>query len=118
MNRGLGWGEGAPDGRAAVFRRHVGGMTAAGLTAVDLGKKESIGGVAAEFLDRMGKWSGFRPSQAIDAKVPVRKVDYPALRALASRQAGARMEGSTCQPLIRPLCLCDPSFMYFFGPAP
>jgi hypothetical protein len=48
----------------AVFRRHVGGMTAAGLTAVDLGKKESIGGMAAEFLDRMGKWSGFRAADA------------------------------------------------------
>ncbi|MEA3209755.1 MAG: hypothetical protein QOE70_2812 [Chthoniobacter sp.] len=48
----------------SVFRRNVGGMTAAGLTAVDLGRKESIGGMAAEFLDRMGKWSGFRPSAA------------------------------------------------------
>jgi hypothetical protein len=48
----------------AVFRRHVGGMTAAGLTAVDLGQKESIGGLAAEFLDRMGQWSGFRAADA------------------------------------------------------
>ena len=48
----------------AVFRRHVGGLTAAGLTAVDLGKKESIGGMAAEFLDRMGQWSGFRAADA------------------------------------------------------
>lgn len=48
----------------AVFRRHVGGMTSAGLTAVDLGKKESIGGMAAEFLNRMGKWSGFRAGDA------------------------------------------------------
>ncbi len=48
----------------AVFRRHVGGLTAAGLTAVDLGKKESIGGMASEFLDRMGKWSGFRAADA------------------------------------------------------
>src|SRR6188768_3121423 len=47
-----------------VFRRHVGGLTSAGLTAVDTGKKESIGGMAAEFLNRMGKWSGFRPSAA------------------------------------------------------
>src|SRR4051812_49010743 len=48
----------------AVFRRHVGGMTSAGLTAVDLGKKESLGGIAAEFLDRMGTWSGFRSDDA------------------------------------------------------
>jgi hypothetical protein len=62
-----------------VFRRHVGGLTSAGLTAVDLGKKESIGGLAAEFLQRVGRWSGFRPSQAEhtfralldEAKVPV-----------------------------------------------
>ncbi len=48
----------------AVFRRHVGGMTSAGLTAVDLGKAESIGGLAAEFLDRMGQWSRFRSGDA------------------------------------------------------
>lgn len=48
----------------AVFRRHVGGLTSSGLTAVDLGKKESIAGMAAEFLDRMGKWSGFRSADA------------------------------------------------------
>lgn len=47
----------------AVFRRHVGGMTSAGLTAVDLGKKESIGGLAAEFLDHMG-WTRFRSGDA------------------------------------------------------
>jgi hypothetical protein len=63
----------------AVFRRHVGGLTSAGLTAVDLGKKESIGGMAAEFLTRMGKWSGFRSVDAektfrallSEAEVPV-----------------------------------------------
>jgi hypothetical protein len=63
----------------AVFRRHVGGLTSSGLTAVDLGKKESIGGMAAEFLNRMGKWSGFRTADAErtframldEAKVPV-----------------------------------------------
>jgi len=63
----------------AVFRRHVGGLTSAGLTAVDLGKKDSIAGMAAEFLDRMGKWSGFRAADAektfrallTEAKVPV-----------------------------------------------
>ncbi len=63
----------------AVFRRHVGGMTSAGLTAVDLGRKESIGGMAAEFLNRMGVWSGFRAADAektfcamlAEARVPV-----------------------------------------------
>jgi hypothetical protein len=48
----------------AVFRRHVGGLTSAGLTAVDLGKKESIGGMAEEFLNRMGKWTDFRSADA------------------------------------------------------
>ena len=74
----------------AVFRRHVGGLTSAGLTAVDFGKAESIGGLAAEFLKTVGKrpgrkpmesdrWSSFSPSQAetnfremlADAEVPV-----------------------------------------------
>jgi hypothetical protein len=48
----------------AVFRKHVGGMTSAGLTATDLGKAKAIGGFAAEFFGRVGKWSGFRPSEA------------------------------------------------------
>lgn len=48
----------------AVFRRNVGGLTAAGLTAVDLGRQDSIGGVAVEFLNRMGKWSDFRSGDA------------------------------------------------------
>jgi len=55
----------------AVFRRHVGGLTSSGLTAVDLGKKESIGGMAAEFLNRMGMWSGFRSG---DAEITFRKM--------------------------------------------
>lgn len=36
----------------AVFRRHVGGLTSAGLTAVDTGKAASIGGMAMDFLTR------------------------------------------------------------------
>src|ERR1700694_186331 len=36
----------------AVFRRHVGGLTSAGLTAVDFGQAESIGGMAAGVLRR------------------------------------------------------------------
>jgi len=58
----------------AVFRRHVGGLTSAGLTAVDTGKAASIGGMAMDFLRRAAgekalKADGspdlnFRPSQA------------------------------------------------------
>jgi hypothetical protein len=58
----------------AVFRRHVGGLTAAGLTAVDTGKAASIGGMAMDFLRRAAgekalKADGspdlnFRPSEA------------------------------------------------------
>jgi hypothetical protein len=39
-------------------------MTSGGLTATDLGKKESIGGLALEFYNRIGRKSGFRPSEA------------------------------------------------------
>ncbi len=52
-------------GKEAVmlsFNQHVGGMTSGGLTATDLGRKESIGGLALEFYDRIGRKSGFRPS--------------------------------------------------------
>ena len=54
-------------GRKAVllsFNRHVGGMTSGGLTATDVGNKESIGGLALEFYTRIGKISNFRPSEA------------------------------------------------------
>jgi hypothetical protein len=46
------------------FNRHVGGLTSGGLTASDLGKKDSIGGLALEFYTRLGKKSNFRPSEA------------------------------------------------------
>jgi hypothetical protein len=59
----------------AVFRRHVGGMTSGGLTAVDVGTMSSIGGMAREFLQSANQAKkeklndvspelGFRPSQA------------------------------------------------------
>jgi len=54
-------------GRKAVlisFNRHVGGMTSGGLTATDVGKKESIGGLATEFYKRIGSIRNFRPSEA------------------------------------------------------
>ncbi len=47
----------ARSGRAVVllsFGKHVGGMTSGGLTATDLGKPDSIGGLALEFYDRIG----------------------------------------------------------------
>lgn len=47
-----------------VFRRHVGGMTSGGLTESDIGKKSSLGGAVVEFYKRLGKWTGFRPSDA------------------------------------------------------
>ncbi|MBE6412040.1 MAG: FAD-dependent oxidoreductase [Opitutales bacterium] len=62
-----------------VFRRHVGGLTSAGLTETDIGKKNAIGGMAVEFFERVGKWRQYRPSEAervflemlVDAGVPV-----------------------------------------------
>jgi flavin-dependent dehydrogenase len=46
------------------FNRHVGGMTSGGLTATDIGNKTSVGGLALEFYDRIGRISNFRPSEA------------------------------------------------------
>lgn len=62
-----------------VFRQHVGGMTSGGLSAVDLGRGDSIAGLASEFLTRVGQRTGFPPSKAEatflamlkDARVPV-----------------------------------------------
>ena len=47
----------------AVFRRHVGGLTSAGLTAVDFGKADSLGGIAVEFLRTAGLQAGTKPSE-------------------------------------------------------
>ena len=46
------------------FDRHVGGLTTAGLTATDVGNKGTIGGLAAEFYQRVGKLRDFSPSLA------------------------------------------------------
>ena len=46
------------------FNRHVGGVTSGGLTATDVGRKESIGGLAREFYTRIGRIGDFRPSEA------------------------------------------------------
>ncbi len=46
------------------FNGHVGGLTSGGLTATDLGKKESIGGLALEFYTRLGGHSNFKSSAA------------------------------------------------------
>ncbi|MDP6361288.1 MAG: FAD-dependent oxidoreductase, partial [Planctomycetota bacterium] len=46
------------------FNQHVGGMTSGGLTATDLGRTESIGGLALAFYTRIGRKRDFRPSEA------------------------------------------------------
>ncbi|MBM3858887.1 MAG: FAD-dependent oxidoreductase [Verrucomicrobia bacterium] len=46
------------------FNQHVGGMTSGGLTATDIGKKESVGGLALDFYTRIGRIVGFSPSAA------------------------------------------------------
>jgi len=46
------------------FNQHVGGLTSGGLTASDLGKKETIGGLALEFYDRLGGKTNFKASAA------------------------------------------------------
>ena len=59
--------EAARMGRKTVlisFNQHVGGMTSGGLTATDLGKKESIGGLALDFYTRLGRHSDFSAAAA------------------------------------------------------
>lgn len=46
------------------FNQHVGGMTSGGLTATDLGKKESIGGLALDFYTRLGRHTDFSAAAA------------------------------------------------------
>src|SRR5262249_53733472 len=37
-----------------VFRKHVGGLTSGGISTIDVGKKDSIGGLARDFLAKVG----------------------------------------------------------------
>jgi hypothetical protein len=61
------------------FGRHVGGMTAGGLSDTDGGARNITGGIADEFYARVGRRGGFPPSKAErtyllmlkDANVPV-----------------------------------------------
>jgi len=46
------------------FNKQVGGLTSGGLTATDVGKKNSIGGLAQEFYERIGRIRNFSPSAA------------------------------------------------------
>lgn len=54
-------------GKKAVllsFNKHVGGLTSGGLTATDIGNRESVGGLALEFYDMIGRIRMFSPSEA------------------------------------------------------
>jgi hypothetical protein len=46
------------------FHQHVGGLTSGGLTATDLGKPDTIGGLALEFYTRLGGKTDFKASSA------------------------------------------------------
>ncbi|MBX3741759.1 MAG: FAD-dependent oxidoreductase [Akkermansiaceae bacterium] len=53
--------------------RHVGGMTAGGLSHTDGGHPSITGGLAGEFYKKMGKRRGFRPSEAENAYLAMLK---------------------------------------------
>jgi hypothetical protein len=54
--------------KAILISSHdfVGGMTSGGLTATDVGKKDSIGGLALEYYKRINKIKGFSSTEAED----------------------------------------------------
>ena len=75
------------------FNQYVGGMTSGGLTATDLGKKESIGGLALEFYNRIGRKSNFRPSEA--ESLFLKMLDEAGVNVLLGRALeSARMENN------------------------
>jgi hypothetical protein len=89
----------------AVFRRNVGGMTSAGLTAMDLGNANAIGGLAHEFIQNASKAKfdpnngspelGFRPSQAEELfRALLKQADVPVFyehRLKTLEKVGARI---------------------------
>lgn len=48
----------------AEFGKHVGGLTAGGLSATDVGNRAAIAGMADEFYAKVGMMRGFKPSAA------------------------------------------------------
>jgi len=81
------------------FDHHVGGLTSGGLTATDAGKAESIGGLAREFYDRIGRIRNFSPSAAETLYLTMLKeagVDVRLRRCLVSVEcAGTRIVSAT-----------------------
>ncbi len=65
------------------FNGFVGGMTSGGLTATDLGNKETIGGMALEFYQRVGGLKGFRPSEA--EALYLKKIEEAGVKLLLNR---------------------------------
>lgn len=53
----------------AEFGRHVGGMTASGLGATDLGAAEAVGGLSKEFYNEIGKHYGKEQQYKFEPKV-------------------------------------------------
>jgi hypothetical protein len=65
------------------FNGFVGGMTSGGLTATDIGDKNSIGGMALEFYQRVGNMRGFRPSEA--EALYLKKIEEAGVKLLLNR---------------------------------
>ena len=81
------------------FDHHVGGLTSGGLTATDVGNKNSIGGLAKEFYKRIGKVRNFSPSAAEKLYLKMLKeagVEVLLRRGLVSvEKEGARIVSAT-----------------------
>jgi hypothetical protein len=55
------------------FNSHVGGLTSGGLTATDIGKQSSIGGLALAFYNRLGTIADFSSQDAEDLFISMLK---------------------------------------------
>ncbi|MBN13257.1 MAG: xanthan lyase [Opitutaceae bacterium] len=65
------------------FNKYVGGLTSGGLTDTDLGQKDSIGGLAAEFYQRVGRLTDFGAAEAEELFVTM--LDEAGVRILYER---------------------------------
>lgn len=83
------------------FNNHVGGLTSGGLTATDIGNRSTIGGIANEFYQRIGKIKDFSPSSAEDLYLKMLKeagVEVLKLRCLESvKMNGTRISSMTME---------------------
>ncbi|UCD28522.1 MAG: FAD-dependent oxidoreductase [Planctomycetota bacterium] len=85
--------------------RHLGGMSAAGLGATDIGNKDAIGGISREFYQRVGRHYGWKEAWRFEPHVAEKVFNYMAHEAgvsvfLEKRIASVKKNGRRIETVV------------------